>query len=289
TACDNRACGAHSRADPPRREDVPPAHDAGEFNCLVERLYTSSGYKDLFLNKPGTGGREGSGFLFRGAEAKGHVTGHINWHLSVPRAGHCEPFLQDVAYVGIGVDECDKCRGGEVDVDIGMVLLSCPDGNTKGLGGAIPSQCRYVDHQNFNHKSRRDFYAISEDDRSGEGEGDDEWAFMNLAELRKTGVSHVLIVANIYGCAHGRPTSPIGWQDLEGAFMRVTGSSGVSKSFENAETIGYVDLDGMQGPAQNGAGLVMFYLAKDETLAAPSAITRTDSAGGTGKHWKMAV
>ncbi|CAJ1457005.1 unnamed protein product, partial [Effrenium voratum] len=289
TACDNRACGAHSRADPPRREDVPPAHDAGEFNCLVERLYTSSGYKDLFLNKPGTGGREGSGFLFRGAEAKGHVTGHINWHLSVPRAGHCEPFLQDVAYVGIGVDECDKCRGGEVDVDIGMVLLSCPDGNTKGLGGAIPSQCRYVDHQNFNHKSRRDFYAISEDDRSGEGEGDDEWAFMNLAELRKTGVSHVLIVANIYGCAHGRPTSPIGWQDLEGAFMRVTGSSGVSKSFENAETIGYVDLDGMQGPAQNGAGLVMFYLAKDETLAAPSEITRTDSAGGTGKHWKMAV
>ena len=36
TACDNRACGAHSRADPPRREDVPPAHDAGEFNCLVD-------------------------------------------------------------------------------------------------------------------------------------------------------------------------------------------------------------------------------------------------------------
>lgn len=39
----------------------------GWFGSVAEeRLYTSSGYKDLFLNKPGTGGREGSGFLFRG-------------------------------------------------------------------------------------------------------------------------------------------------------------------------------------------------------------------------------
>ena len=28
-------------------------------------------------------------------------------------------------------------------------------------------------------------YAISEDDRSGEGEGDDEWAYLNLAKLRQ--------------------------------------------------------------------------------------------------------
>mmetsp|Transcript_75401 Transcript_75401/g.180103 ORF Transcript_75401/g.180103 Transcript_75401/m.180103 type:complete len:832 (+) Transcript_75401:48-2543(+) len=287
TGCTEARCGSASRASP-RSSDPAPS---GEFNCLVERAYTSTGHVDLMSRKPGTGGTEGSGFLFRGAEAKGHVTGHINWHLSVPRAGHCEPFLQDVAYVGIGVDECDKCPNGEVDVDIGMVLLNCPDGNTKGLGGAIPSQCKYVDHQNFAHKtSGSSNYAISEDDRSGEGEGDDEWAYLNLAKLRQTGVSHVLIVANIYGCAKNHPpSSEIGWQDLEGAFMRVTGSSAHSKSFENAETIGYVDLDGMQGPAQNGAGLVMFYLAKDETLAAPSAITRTDSAGGTGKHWKMAV
>jgi len=287
TGCTEARCGSASRASP-RSSDPAPS---GEFNCLVERAYTSTGHVDLMSRKPGTGGTEGSGFLFRGRASKGHVTGHINWHLSVPRAGHCEPFLQDVAYVGIGVDECDKCPNGEVDVDIGMVLLNCPDGNTKGLGGAIPSQCKYVDHQNFAHKtSGSSNYAISEDDRSGEGEGDDEWAYLNLAKLRQTGVSHVLIVANIYGCAKNHPpSSEIGWQDLEGAFMRVTGSSAHSKSFENAETIGYVDLDGMQGTAKNGAGLVMFYLAKDETLAAPSEITRTDGAGGSGKHWKMVV
>ncbi|CAE7237259.1 kptA [Symbiodinium sp. CCMP2456] len=161
--------------------------------------------------------------------------------------------MQDVAYVGIGVDECDKCRGGEVDVDIGVVLLSCGRGGTKALGGA--SKCTYYDHMNYAHKSARSAnYKISEDDRSGEGEGDDEWAFLNLAGLRTSGVTHVMVVANIWGCAHGSPTSSIGWQDLEGAFLRVTGSSANSKEFSNAETIGYIDLDGMNGPAKNGAG-----------------------------------
>ncbi|CAJ1368736.1 unnamed protein product, partial [Effrenium voratum] len=79
----------------------------------------------------------------------------------------------------------------------------------------------------------------------------------------------------------------IGWQDLEGAFMRVTGSSSVSKSFQNAETIGYVDLDGMSGPARNGAALVMFYLSEDPKLAAPSELKRTDGVARTGYHWKM--
>ena len=36
----------------------------------------------------------------------------------------------------------------------------------------------------------------------------------------------------------------------------------------NAETIGYVDLDGMSGPARNGAALVMFYLSEAGELGA---------------------
>ncbi|CAJ1412250.1 unnamed protein product [Effrenium voratum] len=278
----DRPCGSHSRTQP--RGGI----EQGTFNCLVERAYTDSGYVDVLPTKPGptAGGFQSSGFLFRGSGSRAHVTGHINWHLSVPRAGHCEPFLQDVAYVGVGVDECDKCPGGEVDVDIGLVLLSCPLGHTKALGGAVAGQCRYVDHQNFAHRSTHGSYAISEDDRSGKGEGDDEWAFLNLAKMGKSGITHAMVVANIFGCVGGQRPG-IGWQDLEGAFMRVTGSSSVSKSFQNAETIGYVDLDGMSGPARNGAALVMFYLSEDSKLAAPSELKRTDGVARTGYHWKM--
>lgn len=286
TGCtSDRRCGTHSRAYP-----HPSMATQNFFNCLVERAYTPTGQVDILQQQEGTRdpkARIGSGFIFRGAESKGHVTGHINWHLTVPREGHCEPFMQDVAYVGIGVDECDKCPGGEVDVDIGMVLLSCRREGTKKLGGA--SNCEYYDHVNYRHKKESTNYRISEDDRSGEGEGDDEWAFLNLAGLRTSGVTHVMVVANIFGCANGRPNSEIGWQDLEGAFLRVTGSSANSKDFSNAETIGYVDLDAMHGPARNGAALIMFYLSDDASLVKPSEMVRSDAAGGSGSHWKMAV
>jgi hypothetical protein len=171
------------------------------------------------------------------------------------------------------------------------VLLSCERGNTKALGGTT-GKCAIYDWANYAHnKPQNYFYAIAEDDRGGEDEGDDEWAFLNLAELKKIGVTHAMIVANIFGCKSGSPTSPIGWQDLEGAFLRVTGSSNSQKDFENAETIGYIDLDGMTGPARNGAGLVMFYLADDDHLAAPEQLKRDDASSkdGSGQHWRMVV
>jgi stress response protein SCP2 len=289
SGCTSQKCGHQTRAYPPWSQ-----RQEGHFNCLVERMYEPGRAEDLLLQK-GDGGMNqtegfGSGLFFRKASGSvGHVEGHINWHLSVPRAGHCQPFLQDVAYIGIGVDECDKCRrdAGAVDIDIGLLLLSCnQDPNSKSLGNA--GQCAYYDHQNYAHRRpKNNFYAISEDDRGGDGEGDDEWAFLNLAELAKMGVTHAVVLANIFGCASH--TAQIGWQDLEGAFARVTGSSRASKDFENAETISYIDLDGMTGPAKNGAALLMFYLSDDINLAEPEKMQRSDAAAGSGRHWKMVV
>jgi len=259
------------------------------FNCMVERAYTGNGdeHVDMLFQQEGKGGRQSAGFLFRGASSKGHVTGHINWHFTVPRAGECEPFLQNVAYIGLGVDECDKCPGGGVDVDIGVILLSCRPGNQKNLGTV--GQCSYYHHINYaQRRTKTNHYAISEDNRGGDGEGDDEWAFLNLEGLHRDGVTHAIVSANIFACEDGRnPPGGIGWQDLEGAFLRVTGSGATSKEFENAETVGYIDLDGMQGPAKDGAGLVMFYLSEDSNLAKPEKLERIDGAKNSGRNWKL--
>jgi len=289
SGCGDTKCAPHSRTTP--HASMPSILKDGQgnlFNCMVERAYTGDQHVDMLFQQEGKGGRESAGFLFRGASSKGHVTGHINWHLTVPRAGECEPFLQNVAYVGIGVDECDKCpNGGGVDVDIGVVLLSCRPGNQKNLGTV--GQCSYYHHINYQQRrTKTNNYAISEDNRDGEGEGDDEWAFLNLEGLQRDGVTHVIVSANIFGCkSGGSPQGGIGWQDLEGAFLRVTGSGATSKEVSNAETIGYIDLDGMQGPAANGAGLVMFYLSEDSNLAKPQHLERTDGAKASGYNWKM--
>jgi len=279
----DRRCGHHSRTSP-HRGSMPQTN---WFNCMVERAYNGNEPVDMLFQNEGHGGRSSSGFLFRGEESKGHVTGHINWHLTVPRAGECEPFLQNVAYIGVGVDECDKCRNGGVDVDVGVVLLSCKPAHSKNLGSV--GQCSYYHHVNYaQRQTKTNNYAMSEDSRGGEGEGDDEWIFLNLEGLQRDGVTHAIISANIFGCEDGsQPQGGIGWQNLEGAFLRVTGSGGSSKEVENAETIGYIDLDGMEGPARNGAGLVMFYLSEDSNLAVPPKMDRTDSAHGSGRNWKM--
>mmetsp|Transcript_64635 Transcript_64635/g.208129 ORF Transcript_64635/g.208129 Transcript_64635/m.208129 type:complete len:819 (+) Transcript_64635:59-2515(+) len=291
--CGSSIC-KKSRTEPsPSLHSLSKAGRENWFNCIVERTYNQDGSVKMDLLQQSDDdtdpkSRPGHGLFVRTGGSPGYVEGHIDWHLTIQPQGHCEPFLQDVAYIGVGVDECDACPGGKVDVDVSAVLMSCDwDPKSGKLGNA--GHCRGFDYLNYAHRqSSKKLYGISEDNRGGEGEGDDEWIFLNLAELQKQGVTHVMLVANIYGCQSGRtPSGGIQWQDLEGAFARIAGSSLNHKAFSAAETISYIDLDEMRGPAKSGAALAMFYLSDDEKLATPKELERTDSASGSGKAWKL--
>jgi len=291
SACGASPCKA-ARTEPSERlHSLSKLGPENWFNCMVERLYTKSGYADALLQSDTDyhpEARRGHGMLYHGTSSPGHVSGHINWHVTIPKTGECTPFMDDVAYVGIGVDECDKCGGQGVDVDIGVLLLSCGhDASSDKLGS--PSACEYYHHLNYAQRStNNNYYGISEDSRGGEGEGDDEWVFLNLAKLREQKVTHALILANIYSCQNGQqPAGGIDWQDLEGAFLRVVGSTGTSKEFPMAETISYIDLDEMRGPAGQGAAVLMLYLSDNQKLAKRKEIERTDGAADSDRVWKM--
>merc|ERR1712151_449908 len=90
----------------------------GAFSCIKE---TAQGH-----DTPIVSGRVGTeGLFFRtGTQSKAHVTGHMQWHVTVPSPGTCVPELGDGLYIGMGVSEADACLPNGPDLDLGVLFFT---------------------------------------------------------------------------------------------------------------------------------------------------------------------
>jgi len=299
--------------------NLDPAYQTpadGMWSCVQEQRMVDGAWTDILvqhdipMQQPGGQVKQvpvANGLFFReGTESKAHITGGIQWHVTVPAVGGCTPVLQDALYIGMGVDEADICPSGKADLDLGIVLYDCGPQKGAGLGGADRT-CRMVDHAGwYNTRKReyksRDWVAFSGDNQSGEGEGDDEFLFLRLDALRKKmRVTHIAITTHVYGCS-GDSSAEVKFGDLEGAFVRIVAGEADRHNFKASATIGYIDLDAQFARTDKYGGLVGVLFLEDDgpkKVGEPSSLNlatvgkeqaqpeRHDAVSDEGKHWQL--
>merc|ERR550537_1155348 len=251
-----------------------------------------------------------TGLFFReGSYSKAHVTGAIQWHVTVPAIGGCMPVLEDALYVGMGIDEADMCGNDGVDLDLGIVLYQCAaQAGSDALGEfkTDSRHCKILDHRSwYNWKlgsTAREWVMYSGDNQGGDGEGDDEWMFLRLDGIKQVvKATHVAITTHIYGCEKNKQAD-VKFSDLEGAFMRFVAGPADLNNFRSSETIGYVDLDAQFARTSKKGGLVaVLFLDSDGSKKGgePASLNlatvgtaqaqpdRHDVAAASGQHWQI--
>jgi len=261
----------------------------GAFSCIKE---TAQGH-----DTPIVSGRVGTeGLFFRtGTQSKAHVTGHMQWHVTVPSPGTCVPELGDGLYIGMGVSEADACLPNGPDLDLGVLFYKCASGVGMKVGSS--SDCQLLNYRTYGKwKNSHDistWVQYSGDNQDGSGGGDDEWFFIRLDAARQLGVTHIAVTTHIYGCEKS-PKTDVPFSQLEGAFMRFASGPVDKDNFKGVETFAYMDIDVSMAKA-NSKGAIMAVLFLENPQDHPLPVEkrefvekgREDALAQVGQRWQI--
>jgi hypothetical protein len=248
-----------------------------------------------------SGAAHTQGLFFRtGTNSKAHITGHMQWHVTVPTPGTCVPELGDSFYIGMGVAEADPCIGTEgPDLDLGMIFYACSGaGKTPEVGmKSGSSDCTVLNYRTwgswYKNNAISQWAQYSGDAQDAAGGGDDEWFFIRLDAMRQLGVTHIAITTHVYGCT-GNQNAELSFGQLEGAFMRFAAGPTDLQNFQGVETMAYLDVDvSMAKTPYKGAVMAVLFLEKATDHKLPVSHSewiesgRADEAASQGMRWQV--